>query len=299
MNVEIADINFRLCCEDLPLAPFSRLVTYAPFIFPAGRTGESLVHVDVHIRIGGFSLPAQSSRIFKGKDSWSMFREGEEYCWTRIHPTESGSALLARFHRCPDRVAVCCGEDFIIENNGQKMLMSPFCYPLDQILLMYVLAEREGAFLHASAVDFAGKSFIFPGISGAGKSTISSNFVAKGYRMLSDDRVAVKKVRGEFSAYGTPWAGDANIAENRGLPLKGIFFLQKGLENTMVKLTLAEAFERLLPVTSIPWFDKVTMPSIFSFCEEMASFIPTYDFFLTPNEEAIDYFEEFVHAGRF
>jgi hypothetical protein len=164
---------------------------------------------------------------------------------------------------------------------------------------MYVLAERKGAFLHASAVDFAGKGCIFPGISGAGKSTISTNFMANGYRLLSDDRVAVRKVRGEFSVYGTPWAGDVNIAENRRLPLRGIFFLQKGHENTMVKLTSAEAFERLLPVTSIPWFDKVTMPSIFSFCEEMVSFIPTYDFFLTPNTEAIDFFEEFVHAGRF
>ena len=172
--------------------------------------------------------------------------------------------------------------------------MNPISYPLDQVLLMYALADREGIFMHAAAVESNGKGYIFPGKSGAGKSTISRFFAARGYSLLSDDRIVVRKIDGEFYVFGTPWAGDAGIAENRKLPLGGIFFLRQSSENRVQEITPAETAERLMPVTSILWFDKQTVPGILSFCEDMVLHVPAYNIFFKPDIGVVKLVEQFI-----
>ena len=92
------------------------------------------------------------------------------------------------------------------------IVSNPVHYPLDQLLLMYTLAQREGALLHAAGVDIQGQGFIFPGKSGAGKSTLSRQLVVqKELEVLSDDRIVIRKIDGVFQAFGTPWPGDAGL----------------------------------------------------------------------------------------
>ena len=178
-----------------------------------------------------------------------------------------------------------------------RMLMNPFSYPLDQFLLVYVLAEREGALFHACSVDLDGKGYILPGRSGAGKSTISGIFESKGYSVLSDDRVVVRKIGDAFRVFGTPWTGDAGIAENRALPLDGMLFVVHGEENRLVKISAKEAFERLIPVTSILWYDEKVLPSMLSFCEDLAMNMPAYDLYFRPEEDVVRLLEQATAAG--
>ena len=115
---------------------------------------------------------------------WSMFRDRDEYFW--VDATEASSrkpTCIASFKRRPERVTVFCGKQLTPEINGKRMVNNPFTHPLDQILIMYALAERDGAMLHACAVELDGKGYILPGRSGAGKSTISRIFAARGYNL--------------------------------------------------------------------------------------------------------------------
>jgi hypothetical protein len=294
VNIVIANVHFLISSKDIPLLREPYRKTYAPFILDTMSSADESVSIDVSLEITDFPSTDHITKIFDAEDSWSIFRNGDEYFWTDISSSLGEPNCLARFHRPIEKVKVYCGKELITEEGGGNILMNPFSYPLDQILLIYVLAEREGAFMHASAVDFNNKGYIFPGGSGAGKSTISRNFVLKNHGVLSDDRVAIRKIGGCFRVFGTPWAGDAEIAENRSLPLKGIFFIHQSDELAIKELTPAEAAERLMPVTSIPWYDEEVMSNILSFCEDLVLHIPAYDLYFTPGIEVVDLLEKFV-----
>lgn len=295
MNIIIADILFLISCKDLPIRHGRPWKTYEPFITDTVPSRAGLVNIHVNLELGDFPATGHATRIFETPDAWSLLNTGDEYFWIDV-PVSSGRApdCLARFRRCPDRVTVYCGEGLITETDGNKSVMNPVSYPLDQVLLMYALADRAGIFMHASAVESNGKGYIFPGRSGAGKSTISRMFAARGYNLLSDDRIVVRKINGEFYAFGTPWAGDAGIAENRKLPLGGIFFLRQSSESSIRELAPAEAAERLMPVTSILWFDKQAVPGILSFCEDLVLHVPAYDIFFKPDIGVVKLFEQFI-----
>lgn len=295
LNIVIADIHFRISSEDLPLLNLPDRKTYEPFISDTNPSGKGVEHIDVRLETTKIPSAEQLTKIFETPDAWSMFRDGDQYFWMDV-PASSGEKpdCVACFKRRPEKVTVYCGESCLTEVSGKKMLLNPVTYPLDQILLMYALAEREGACLHATAFDVHGRGYLFPGRSGAGKSTLSRIFTAKNRTVLSDDRVVVRKIGDAFRCFGTPWAGDADRAENRNLPLHGIFFILHGDENRIDKITPGEAFKKLMPVTAIPWYDEKVMPDILSFCEDLALNVPVYDLHFKPDVEAVDFLEKFV-----
>jgi hypothetical protein len=162
---------------------------------------------------------------------------------------------------------------------------------------MYILARRQGALLHASGLYINGRGYIFPGKSGAGKSTITRQFAVRGDTgLLSDDRIVVRKIDGAFKAYGTPWPGEARIAFNKSVPLAGIFFINHGSANQIKEISPQKALARLLPVTSIPWYDREVMDKILTFCEDLISSVPIYELDFKPSVEVVDVLEQFVSA---
>lgn len=83
--------------------------------------------------------------------------------------------------------------------NGKEILVSPFeDYDLDELRL-YILGTCMGAILfqrkilplHGSALSINGKAYALIGESGAGKSTLATSLARKGYKLLTDDVIAV------------------------------------------------------------------------------------------------------------
>ncbi|MFJ7756089.1 aldolase [Peribacillus muralis] len=62
-----------------------------------------------------------------------------------------------------------------------------------------MLMQRKVLALHGSAIAIDGKAYVFIGESGAGKSTLASSFMKQGYKLLSDDIVALSMKE------GIPW----------------------------------------------------------------------------------------------
>ena len=63
-----------------------------------------------------------------------------------------------------------------------------------------LLIQRKIVPLHGSAIEIDGKAYAVIGESGAGKSTLASAFLSQGYKLLSDDVIAVT-----FSQNQTPF----------------------------------------------------------------------------------------------
>lgn len=294
MSIEIAGILFSISCR-YPIT-FSKLSpTYRTFI---EKTLQEKYDPGISVVFETDRIPDTSNmeKLFDSEKSWSLHTQGEEYFLGLNSPAFSNQPVwLACFDRTTDKITIYCGDLFVDRENNKTIVSSPLSYPLDQLLLMYILAGRGGALVHAAGIHMHKKGFIFPGRSGAGKTTLSRLFLGRdNIGMLSDDRVVARKIRGAFEVFGTPWAGDAGIAENAHFPLSGIFFIRHANKHMIKDIKPKEALEKLMPVTSIPWYDRNVMPEVLACCEELVSSVPTYEFSFSPDSEAVDFFEKFI-----
>lgn len=276
------------------------LKTPNPFYKPFVQAGSYFEHFDIDVTLDFDHIPDTKnlSKIFDGGESWSMWQNSNHYLITLYSPASDGQLLwAAKFNSSAKKVIIYPGDTPTEKTSESESveIFNPFSYPLDQILLMYFLSQREGALIHAAGLDINGKGYIFPGKSGAGKTTLSRQFTAKNHSgLLSDDRIVIRKNDAGFLAYGTPWPGEGKIAVNMGVPLNGIFFILHGRSNRIEEIKPVSAFEKLLPVVSVPWYDKEIMLKILSFCEDLTSRIPAYALHFRPDTEMVEYFEKFV-----
>jgi len=298
MHMDIAGIDFSISCGQ-PLSVDRLPDTYRQFITGTGVPGGNIT-VNVRIETGAMPDTAQMTKIFDTGQSWAMFRQNDDYALALNTPAVNGRAIwLAVFNGHCDTISIYCSDQFRAVEEGTSALCTPLAYPLDQLLLMHILADKGGALLHAAGIGINSRGCIFPGRSGAGKSTLSRLFLNRDTaEMLSDDRIIIRKTDGKFRAFGTPWAGDANIAENKSVILERLFFIRHAEANRAVKLTPKEAVERLMPVTSIPWYDEKASLQMLSFCEDLVLHIPAYDLHFRPDNEVVTFLEDFIARGN-
>ncbi len=134
-------------------------------------------------------------------------------------------------------------------------------YSLDSVLRIVhslILAERGGFLLHAASAICDGRAYLFSGVSGAGKTTIT-RLAPPDVTLLTDEisyvrptetvRAGALKDGGAdaYQAFGTPFAGElAKPGENCRAPIGGLFFLAQGPENRIDAIPAAEAVRRLM-----------------------------------------------------
>ena len=122
-------------------------------------------------------------------------------------------------------------------------------YSLDSVLRILhslILAERGGFLLHAASAICDGRAYLFSGVSGAGKTTMT-RLAPADITLLTDEISYLRPSADGYAAYGTPFAGElARAGENCAAPVSALFFLEQGPENRVDELTSAEAVRRLM-----------------------------------------------------
>ncbi len=153
------------------------------------------------------------------------------------------------------------------------------------------LIKFHGILLHASAVVYDGKAYLFSAPSGTGKSTHTSLWLRhfgedKAY-ILNDDKPAIRKIRGRFYACGTPFSGKVDMSRNEQVPLQGICVLKRGETNTIRKLAAEEAVFYILNQTFRP-YSKDNVEDMLGILDEIVSEIPVYELKCNISEEAVE-----------
>src|SRR5580698_6749529 len=117
-------------------------------------------------------------------------------------------------------------------------------YSLDSVLRILhslILARRGGFLLHAASAICDGRAFLFSGVSGAGKTTMT-RLAPADITLLTDEISYLRPSADGYVAYGTPFAGElAKPGENCSAPVSALFFLEQGPENCIDELPSAEA----------------------------------------------------------
>jgi hypothetical protein len=160
-------------------------------------------------------------------------------------------------------------------------------YAIDCVLRIVhtlILARQGGFLVHAASAIRGGKAFLFSGVSGAGKTTIS-RLAPPDATLLTDEISYVRREGNRYLACGTPFAGElARVGENQSAPLSALFLLEKGLQNRIEPVGATEAVQRLL--RNILFFadDPELVKLVFQSACEFASLVPIHRLVFVPDQ---------------
>lgn len=208
---------------------------------------------------------------------------------------------------------------------------TPNPYSIDSVLriLHSLVLAREGGFLvHAASAVRNGRAFLFSGISGAGKTTIS-RLAPADVRLLTDEISYVRRVtsresgvrelpiadcrlsierkepsdsgfsndhrqssivdRQSYEAFGTPFAGElARLGEGLRAPVAALYLLAQGPENRIERLARSDAARALL--RNILFFarDRELVQRVFDSVLDFVSRVPVRRLVFAPDARVWD-----------
>ncbi len=233
---------------------------------------------DFHLRFDSRgSLEPSSSSLITSGSHWKLLQSPRGHCFEFFHPHWNKVLITAT------AIEDSLDYDILFSEAACRRLWgsskeerSPLyiMHPLDQLVFLRTLAHRDSFLVHACGAVIDAKAFVFAGHSDAGKTTLSRMLAAEGVELLSDERIAIRKVGATFMAYGTPWTGEGNIFSPAGYPLGGVFLLHQGTyhrisEGRRVKMT-AEFLSRCI----VPYYFPHETADILALVSDVARKVP-------------------------
>jgi len=262
---------------------------------PEGAVKEFIVSPrkpDVNIQAlwGNLSQRKWGKKIFDSGALWQLYQENGSYLFRFTsstlgpHPYKIAS-FNNKFTQC--EILLNCSS-FKLDQP-----VYPLEYPLDELTVTHFLAMREGVEVHACGVLVpSGEAYLFVGQSGAGKTTMARLYQKLNQvKILSDDRIVLRRKNHGIWMYGTPWHGEAEIASPEKGRLTKIFFLRHGERNKLVHLGKAEAASRLFTSCFPPFYDQKAIEFILAFLEEVVEKIPCHELTFFPDEQVVGFID--------
>ncbi len=159
-------------------------------------------------------------------------------------------------------------------------------YSIDAVLRIVhtlVLARQGGFLLHSASAVRNGKAFLFAGVSGAGKTTISRLAPADA-TLLTDEISYVRKQDAGYVAFGTPFTGElAKLGENTSAPVAALYLLAQGPENRIEPVAVADAGRELLANMLFFAEDQEMVHSAFQAACDFVHRVPVYRLTFVPD----------------
>jgi hypothetical protein len=218
--------------------------------------------------------------------SWSLHRQADGR-WALVANVDSASAFR-------QRVALLDPDwshgDLILYPKGSRSLSFPLMAPLDRVLVLNLLTRRRGIMLHACGIDDGGKGIVFAGPSDAGKTTLARLWnKVPGVRVLGDETLVLREVGREYHVYGTPWPGEAGLADPGGVPLRRVLFVQHADRNGVGALDQPLKVRKLLAQTVLLPYDREASERIIDFCISIAEAVPVAELGFVPDDMIADF----------
>jgi hypothetical protein len=160
-------------------------------------------------------------------------------------------------------------------------------YSIDVALRIFhslMLASEGGLLVHAASAVRNGKAFLFAGVSGAGKTTISR--LAPADALLLTDEISYVCRNGHgYVAHGTPFAGElAKVGENIRAPLAALYLLHQGPVNTIEPVKGSDAVRLLMENVLFFANDHELVSMVFETACELVRQVPVYHLTFVPDQ---------------
>ncbi len=226
-----------------------------------------------------FVYEKEGENIYTKNELWSVFVDSE----SRFIKTQLGE------NKC-----------FVLEipNNSKKWNLfcnisenkiNPFQYPIGPLILYYLCLYNNMILLHASAVEYKGKTYIFSGLSGRGKTTITKLFYNKGAKVINDDRIILKVVHNQTYVYNNP-------VYKCDFPKKSkvdcVFMIRHCDKNILQKIEGIDAITSILSSTIQHNYNEEIINKNISLISQLTKQISVFQLGFLPDESVVNYIIE-------
>jgi hypothetical protein len=248
---------------------------------------DPICDVEFDVAFGGRFDSDPGELVFDSHGLWKLFRNAEGFCF-RLTTDFIGTRPYKQAIVAPDfkfgRIEM--SREYFAA--GQQV--NPLEYPLDELLWIHRLSMGEGVEVHGCGVIAPdGRGLLLSGHSGAGKSTSSRLWSRQdGARVLSDDRIILRREHDRIWMYGTPWHGDAGIAEADRASLDAIYVLAHGHRNEVRPLSRTTAAAELFARSFVPHHSTDAITFILEFFSKVTDCVPCSEFSFVPNYTAVE-----------
>jgi hypothetical protein len=239
-------------------------------------------------------LPSRDGKVFDSGGIWRAYRHRGGLLYTFRPPPGPGPAARGVLVDAERRR----GTLFLPPTPLSRRPGFALSYPLEELLFQHHAAIRGALVLHACGIARGGRGLVFCGVSGAGKTTTARLWARhrRSSRILSDDRLVLRRARGGWRVHGTPWHGSGRHASPESAPVAAIFFLQASRTTGTRRLPAPEAAARLLARSFPPPWDRAAMARALSACSRAVRAVPAYELRFRPDRTAIEAVEAAIGA---
>jgi len=174
-----------------------------------------------------------------------------------------------------------------------RITQCPNPYSIDTVLRIthsLVLAGEGGFLLHAASAIRNNRAFLFAGVSGAGKTTMS-RLAPPDATVLTDEisyiRRATNRSTHDYVAFGTPFAGElARVGANTSAPLEALYLLVQGPENRIEPISKIDAARAIMRHVLFFAEEKELVAKVFDSVLEFVSRVTVAQLIFTPDARA-------------
>jgi hypothetical protein len=224
--------------------------------------------------------------VFDSGGPWRLYRHPDGFLF-RFFAPRAGAVPYKTAQFTPDFSTglVTLNPEFFAGADA----VDPLEYPLDELLVIHLLADRRGIEVHGCGlVDSDSTGYLFVGQSGAGKSTMARLWAEKGAAaILSDDRVVLREHDEGLWMYGTPWHGEAPLASPRRSRIARLLFLRHAARNEVVEVPRADAVARLFAASFPPFHDRRALAFCLEFLDALVGRVRCAELRFAPSTDVI------------
>lgn len=276
MYLNIAEHILEVSGEGLGFIP-----GFSPFVNESYFSKRPLIS----IRLDGKLIDKESTLIYQftiEEGSCQFFKNADSYSvWWR-QPDGTVWLMEIQAH----------GEEYIAFTNMNEDTDSHIFSFSVWIAFGIAALHRNIVAVHASTVIHDGKSILFLGESGTGKSTQSTLWLQHipNTELLNDDSPFLKVNENETpTVWGSPWSGKTPCYKDKHTPISAFIRLRQAPYNSIKRLRTLEAIGALQPSLPPIFASEPVLAGLMIEClSSILRQIPVYILDCLPNKDAVN-----------
>jgi len=169
--------------------------------------------------------------------------------------------------------------------SSAPIIIDPLFHPLGSLLMIYLSHFSSGFMIHAAGINDNDNGYLFTGVSGIGKSTMSGLWKNQGAKVINDDRLWVQKIDNEWKMFNTPMIN--YIQEPLMANLSKIFLLSQSPDNFINEIPKTQGALQVMANCIQHLFDKEITTTHLDSIFDMTNHTLIYELGFKPTSEIV------------
>lgn len=197
-----------------------------------------------------------------------------------------------------------CGEYFVkfkkedpidFEIHTPKIINGNITYLHDLLCFDIACLYFDGFKIHSSFVKYNDRAILFSAPSQTGKSTQAELWRKhKSAEIINGDKVFLRKIKEEWFACGSPWAGTSKIYKNECVKAPALVILRQASENRIIEVSTAKAVSLILSQTHTQCWNADDANRICELIEDFVAKNPVFILECRPDFDAVKIVDNFL-----